>query len=452
MHTYSLGTKQVPCGPCDVIRDGKSLKIITKNNKEIVLENDGFFDRFFDVIPKLLGLIRKGDDGYFLAVAPYAMLHNHGECSLLDGLSTPKKIAKKLLRDDEVNTPFFALTDHGLPSGLPAFDKELKKNNLYPINGIEVYTDSMDGTKKNRHLVLLAKNETGFKNISKLCTEAQTNFYRHANVTMESLRAHSEGLVCLSACLAGELPQQVLAGNLQEARECIETFREIFGQDFYVEIQNHGIEDENKVRDTLVSLAREYGVGIVGTTDSHYVNKEDAYAHEVLLAIGTKKLMTDEDRFRFDGSGYHILNADEFYKVFRDYPDAISGAFEIVKKCQFTFVQKEIEMPYFEIPDGYTEEAYFDKLVEDGFAARFAGTPELTSPEYAERLRYELSVIHEMGFEGYLLIVQDFINWAKKQDIAVGPGRGSAVGSLICYCLGITDLDPIPYHLLFERE
>lgn len=452
MHVYRLDAKKLSCSPCDVSLAGDNIKIALKNGNELFVKNDGYFDRFFKVVPELLGLIRKDDDGYYLMVAPYAMLHNHGECSLLDGMSTPKKIAKKLLGDDEVNTPFFALTDHGLPSGLPAFDKEMKKNNLYPISGIEVYSESLDGESKNRHLVLLAKNEEGYRNISKLCTEAQTNFYRHANVTMESLRKHSGGLVCLSACLAGDLPQLLLNNNRDGAEKFIQTFQEIFGSDFYIEIQNHGIEDENKVRDDLVALAGKYGVGVVATTDSHYVNKEDSYAHEVLLAIGTKKLMSDEDRFRFDGSGYHILNADEFYEAFKKYPAAIKGTLEIVKKCKYTFAQKDIEMPYFEIPEGYTEESYFDKLVADGFKSRFKGTPEYKSNEYAERLKYELSIIHTMGFEGYLLIVQDFINWAKKNNIAVGPGRGSAVGSLICYCLGITDLDPIPYHLLFERE
>lgn len=439
-------------GWVDVKRDPNGLRIRYPDGQtERILDYDPIYDRFFDKIPMLMGYVSKYDDGYKMAIAPYAMLHNHGEYSLLDGMSTPKKVVAKLSGDDAVYTPLFALTDHGLPSGLPSFDAKLRGANLCPLSGVEVYSEDMNGNKANHHLILIAKNETGFINLSHICTKAQNNFYRHANVTLDMLREHHEGLICMSACLAGEVNQYILRDDLDRAGEFIEIYQEIFGEDFYLEVQNHGIEDEDKVREKVFDLAKIYNIKVVATTDSHYINKEDAYAHEILLAIGTKKKMSDPDRMRFDGTGYHILNADEFYDLFDDHPEVISNAFEIVKKCDFKFYKKKIEMPYFEIPEGYTEAEYFDHLTREGFKKRFHGTPMYSSQEYIDRVKYELSIIHQMGFEGYLLIVQDFINWAKRQGIAVGPGRGSAVGSLVCYCLGITDLDPIPYGLLFER-
>lgn len=447
-----FSTKKEFVGLVDVKRCESGLKIRYPDGSiEQIQDYDPVYDRFFEKIPMLLGYISKFDDEYKMAIAPYAMLHNHGECSLLDGMSTPKNIASKLTGSEDVYTPFFALTDHGLPSGLPSFDATLRKSNLYPLNGVEVYSENMNGNKENHHLILIAKNETGFVNLSRICTKAQNNFYRHANVTLDMLREHHEGLICMTACLAGEINQYILKDDLDRAGEFIEIYQDIFGEDFYLEVQNHNIPDEDKVREKIFDLAKVYNVKVVATTDSHYVNKEDAYAHEILLAIGTKKKMTDEDRMRFDGTGYHILNANEFYDLFEDHPETIYNGFEIVKKCDFKFYKKKIEMPYFEIPDGFTEAEYFDHLTREGFKKRFYGTDLYSSQEYIDRIKYELSIIHQMGFEGYLLIVQDFINYAKQKGIAVGPGRGSAVGSLVCYCLGITDLDPIPYGLLFER-
>lgn len=435
-----------------VLKEGNELTVkYPDNSTETIEYKSDRYNRYFDKICEMMGIAKKDNDDYFLTLVPYVMLHNHGEHSLLDGLSQPKGIAKKLNSEDAVYTPCFALTDHGLPSGLPAFDSILRKNGLCPINGVEVYADNMEGTDKNFHLILIAKNQTGFINLSHICTEAQSNFYRHANVTLEMLKNHSEGLICLTACIGGELPQYILNNEFEKAEEFIRTYKEIFKDDFYLEIQNHHLTEEAKVRYMIYKLAEKYNVKIVATTDSHYINKSDSYAHEILLAIGTKRTMSDPERFVFEGDGYHILNADEFYDLFEDHPESIYNAFEIVEKCQFHFEKREIEMPYFEIPEGYDEAAYFDYLTKQGFDKRFNGRPEHSSQEYKERLDYELSIIHQMGFEGYLLIVQDFINWAKRNGIAVGPGRGSAVGSLVSYCLAITDLDPIPYGLLFER-
>ena len=451
MNRMSVTTKYE--GFVDVSKNGNMLVVhYPDGTKENIDFNETKYDRFFNKIGTMLGYVKKEDNAYSLMLAPYVMLHNHGESSLLDGMSQPKQIAKKLNGDDEVYTPVFALTDHGLPSGLPAFDAAMNKAGLCPINGVEFYAESMNGTEKNHHLILIAKNETGYVNLSHLCTKAQTNFYRHANITYEMLKQHHEGLICLSACLAGELPQYILHNDMDRAEEFIEFYQDLFGDDFYLEIQNHGIEDEAIVRERVFELAEQYGIKVVATTDSHYINKEDSYAHEILLAIGTKKKMSEEDRFVFDGTGYHILNANEFYDLFEDHPETISNAFEIARKCNFHFSKKVIEMPYFEIPEGFTEAEYFDHLVMEGFKKRFEGKPEFTSQEYNDRVKYELGIIHQMGFEGYLLIVQDFINWAKSNGIAVGPGRGSAVGSLVSFCLSITDLDPIPYGLLFERE
>ena len=447
---YSINKEYVGIVDLELVNDSFQI-LFPDGSTETINADTEAYKKYFAVIKRMIGYVVKYDDGYKLMPAPYVMLHNHGECSLLDGMSTPKKTAQKLTGSDAVYTPFFALTDHGLPSGLPSFDQTLRKFNLCPINGVEVYAESMFGVKENHHLILLVKNETGFVNLSHICTKAQENFYRHANVTLDMLKKHHEGLVCMSACLAGEVNQYLLHNEIDKAEEFITTYQEIFGEDFYLEIQNHGIHDEDVIKDKILDIAEKYGVKVVATTDSHYVNKEDSYAHEVLLAIGTKKKMADEDRMRFDGTGYHILNADEFYDLFQDHPETIENGFEVIKKCNFHFNKKTIEMPYFEIPSGYTEAEYFDHLTREGFKKRFLNTPMYRSQEYIDRVKYELSIIHQMGFEGYLLIVQDFINWAKNQGIAVGPGRGSAVGSLVSYCLGITDLDPIPYGLLFER-
>lgn len=447
---YDIKTEYT--GIVDVEKEQGKLKVLFPDGSyELIDEYDPAYDRFFDVIPNLIGYVSKHDNSCKLMVAPYAMLHNHGEYSLLDGMSTPKKIASKLLGGDSVYTPFFALTDHGLPSGLPSFDAVMSKANLCPISGVEVYTESMDGSAKNNHLILIAKNEVGFRNLSHLCTKAQNNFYYHPNVTLDMLREHHEGLICMSACLAGEINRYILAGDMDRAGEFIELYQDIFGDDFYLEVQNHSISDEDIVRNKVFELSNIYNIKVVATTDSHYVNKDDAYAHEVLLAIGTQKTITDPDRMTFDGAGYHILNAYEFYDLFEDHPEVIQNAFEIVKKCNFHFYKKDIEMPHFDIPDGYTEAEYFDHLTRIGYKKRFYGTPMYRSQEYIDRIKYELSIVHQMKFEGYFLIVQDFIEWAKNRGIAVGPGRGSAVGSLVSFCLGITDLDPIPYGLLFER-
>ena len=288
--------------------DGREEKVIITTQS---------YDRYFSLVKELLGYVYYDENTQqnVLKLAPYVMLHNHGECSLLDGMSQPKQIAKKLNSDKEVYTPCFALTDHGLPSGLPSFDAVMNKSGLCPINGVEFYAESMNGTAKNHHLILIAKNETGYVNLSHLCTKAQTNFYRHANISYEMLKEHHEGLICLSACLAGELAQYIIHNEMDRAEEFVEFYQELFGDDFYLEIQNHGIEDEAIVREGIFELAQQYNVKVVATTDSHYVNKEDSYAHEILLAIGTKKLITDEDRFVFDGTGYHILSANEFYDL-----------------------------------------------------------------------------------------------------------------------------------------
>ena len=435
--------------------------MVTKNNNELTINypdgtnekipfDDTRYDRYFNVIGSMLGFITKEDNGNMLTLAPYVLLHNHGEYSLLDGMSTAKKVAEKLSNTDAVYTPYYALTDHGMMSGSPSFYAALSKKGKRAITGCEFYLQSALGY--NLHLILLAKDETGYRNLCYLMTKAQTNFYRHANITFEMLKEHHEGLICLSACLAGEIAQYILKDDMDSAGEVVEFYQDLFGDDFYLEIQNHGIEDEATVRKGVFELSETYGVKVVATTDSHYINKEDKYAHEILLAIGTKKKMSEEDRFVFDGTGYHILSADEFYDLFEDHPEVISNAFEIAQKCKFSFTKQKIEMPYFEIPEGYSEAEYFDYLTMEGFKKRFEGKPEFTSQEYLDRVKYELDIIHQMGFEGYLLIVQDFINYAKSNGIAVGPGRGSAVGSLVSYCLKITDLDPIPYGLLFERE
>ena len=425
-------------------------KICVYDEDEVVLEIDcpEELNHTFEVLPNKLGYFRKDEMGeVHFTLIRYFDYHVHSEFSLLDGANKIKNIVAK----SEGAT---AIADHGDCFGVlqhfKSMDAACKKPGIF----YEAYVEDRSGNKDGNHLILGVKTEEGWKNLCKIISEAETNFYRKPHVTWEMLEKYHEGLVCTSACLGGEIPVEILKNELDAASETAETFQGIFGDDFYLEIQDHHMgTEEDVVNNALLDMAFNLDIKVVGATDSHYTDKEDAYAHEVLLAIGTKKKIYDTDRFKFEGDDYHLLTADEFEEKFLPYgEEVIENTLDMLKKCTFRFDLTKRDMPNFPIPEGFKDaDEYFEHQCREGFEYRFAGDPRHDDPEYIARLEEEMALIKKTGFTGYFLIVQDYVIWAKENGIYVGPGRGSCVGSLVCFCLRITDLDPIPYGLLFER-
>lgn len=396
----------------------------------------------------------------------YIALHVHTEYSLLDGYATANELAE---RAKSLGMTAMAITDHGNMFGCIPFFDAMKKAGIKPIIGCEVYcapgsrfekgkgTDSSteDGIKsKNEHLVLLCKNEQGYKNLCKLVTLASVEGkYIKPRIDMELLERYHEGLVCLSACIAGRIPKHIIAGDMDAARKDIRQFKGIFGEDFYLEVQNHGIPEEAVVSTAIYRLAKEFNVKVVATNDSHYARKEDAVAQDALLCIQTVALLSDTNRFKFPSDDYYVKSYDEMAALFPEHPEVLANTFEVADKCNFEYKFGEHMLPKFKAPEGYddSEEGhfkFFSDLCHKGLEKRYgAEIPE----EYNQRMDYELGIINSMGFIDYFLIVQDFINWAKDHGIPVGPGRGSGAGSICAYCSGITDVDPMKYGLLFER-
>ena len=434
----------------------KTVMVEGKNNEMIVSYKDEELFKLklpddlkesFIRNPIKRGYIKKDDSGdVWFTLIRYLDYHNHSDFSLLDGANKISNIAEK---SEGCN----GLTDHGVMFGVLEFFKEMDKRNKKPIIGIEVYCETIDGEKDGNHMVLLVKNDTGWKNICKIISEAETNFYNKPHVSYDMLERYHEGLICTSACIGGEIQQNILNKNFDKASEIAEVLQGIFEDDFYLEIQYHNMgTKEEIVNNALWDIGAINDIKVVGGIDAHYTEKEDSYAHEVLLCIGTKKKMSDPNRFQFEGDGYHLHTADEFEELFKETPEIFDNLLEIVDKCDFRFDLETKNMPRFTVPESFTSEAeYFNHLCWKGFDFRFEGTPEHESSEYRERLDYEIKEIIRTGFPGYFLIVQDYVMWAKNNNIYVGPGRGSCVGSLAAYCLQITELDPIPYGLLFER-
>ena len=377
-------------------------------------------------------------------VVRYAHLHCHSDNSLLDGLAKVSEIIDAMEYSG-------ALTDHGVLCGFLEFYKGMTSKGKKPIIGFEAYVEDLDGALKKNHLILLAKNLVGYHNILKLCSESSEHFKGKPHVTWEMLKRYHEGVIATSACLSGVIQRYLLNGQEAKAKEALERYIGIFGDDFYIEIQRHGTPEEDRITPTLVQMARNYGVPYIATTDSHYLSQGDSRAHEVLLCIQTQKAL-EEKHMTFPGTGYHIHSSEEMEKLFFDYPEALDATLDLADKCDVSLRLGEVNIPDYPIPASFqSEEDYFNYLCKEGFRERFQGTEKLTDDEYKKRFEYEISVIKKMGFVPYFLIVWDYINYARKQGIYVGPGRGSAAGSLIAYCLGITDLDPIEYNLLFER-
>lgn len=371
--------------------------------------------------------------------------HTHSEFSILDGMSRVKDIAKK-------SSGVSAITEHGNMYSMLKWQTEMKKLGKKAIFGCEVYAESKDGSKDSNHLLFLAKDEVGKQNLFALVSNAYANFHRKPHVSYEEIANHHEGIVCTSACIGGEISRKLLKGDYAGAKAVAQWFKGVFGEDFYLEIQRHGITEEETVNPLILQLGEELCIKVLAANDSHYIDEEDAKAHEMLLCINTGCSIKDPKHFKFDGHGYHFLTDLEMVELFKDIPYVVANTLELAKKCNMEIELGNYHFPKFDIPNEYaSEEVYLEALIEQGFTKRFSGTPHFEEAEYRERIAYEKQVIISMGFAGYFLIVWDYIRFAKENGIYVGPGRGSAVGSLACYCLGITDLDPIRYNLLFER-
>lgn len=378
-------------------------------------------------------------------------LHLHSEYSLLDGSI---RISELPARVKEMGMNAVALTDHGAMYGIIQFYKACMKEGIKPILGCEIYVsnnlqDRSKDDNKNYHLVLLAENDAGYKNLMKIVSEGFVNgFYYRPRVSKTFLAEHSYGLIASSACLGGEVSQRILANRYEKAKEAALEYQEIFGKDnFFLEIQDHGIREQSVVNQGLLQIHYETGIPLIATNDAHYLTKEDAEPHDVLLCIQTASTVAEEQRMKFPSQEFYVKSAQEMEVLFRAYPDALSNTQKIADRCQVHLDFDTLHLPAFPIPEGYTETSYLATLIEQGLAKRY-GTIDAS---IKERYEFEFQTIVSMGYTNYFLIVWDFIRFAKSKNIEVGPGRGSAAGSIVSYALEITDIDPLQYGLLFER-
>ena len=387
-------------------------------------------------------------------MSKFVHLHIHSEFSLLDGANRIKDIPK---RAKELGMDSIAITDHGVMYGVIDFYNACKEEGIKPIIGCEVYVaprsrfDKEPGIdNKYNHLILLAKNNQGYKNLSKLVSLSFVEgYYYKPRIDLEILEKYHEGLICLSACLAGSLNQALLNGNMEKAEEIALWHKRVFGDDYYIEIQNNGLQEQVLANQKLIQLARKLDLPLVATNDAHYLKKEDAYNHEVLLCIQTGKRMSDEDRMKFETDELYIKSPEEMSEYFSAFPDAIENTVKIAEQCNVEFEFGHTILPNYDVPEEFeTHYDYFKKLCDDGIRKRYGENP---SKEILDRAEYELSIIQKMGFVDYFLIVWDYIHFAKENGISVGPGRGSGAGSIIAYAIEITDIDPIRYGLMFER-
>ena len=383
----------------------------------------------------------------------FCHLHTHSEYSLLDGEAGIKKLVARV---KEQGMDCCAITDHGTMYGVVDFYRECRANGIKPIIGCEVYV--APGSRFNKvagvdnkysHLILLAENQTGYKNLIYLvsmgCIEG---YYYKPRIDKELLRSHSEGLIALSACIAGELPRLVLNGEKEKARECAKEFIDIFGKDnYFIELQDHGLAEQKQIIPELMAIANELGVGLVATNDIHYLTKEDAFYQDVLMCIQMEKTIQDDDRMTFETKEFYIKSEEEMRQLFAYVPQAIENTAKIAQRCNVDFDFSTRHLPKFDVPDGKEAFSYLCELCYKGLNEKYKNPGE----ELKARLEYELGVIKNMGFTDYFLIVSDFISFARNNGVPVGPGRGSAAGSIVSYTLGITSIDPIKYNLIFER-
>lgn len=384
----------------------------------------------------------------------FTHLHVHTEYSLLDGSC---KIPELIKRARELGFNSLAITDHGNMFGAIDFYKEAKKNGIKPIIGCEVYVapgsrfDREKGKSGERynHLILLAENNTGYHNLIKIVSKGYTEgFYYKPRTDRKLLETYHEGIIACSACLAGAVARFLTEGNYEEAKKEALYMESVFGKgNYFLELQDHGIPDQQKVNAGLLQIHRETGIDLVATNDVHYINESDWEAHDILLCIQTQKKLKDSDRLRYPEGKYYLRSEEEMRRIFSYAPEAIDNTQKIADRCNVTIEFGKYKLPKYDCPDGMSSWEYLNRLCREGIKRRYPGCGK----EITDRLRYELDTIQKMGFVDYFLIVWDYVNYAKEHGIAVGPGRGSAAGSIVSYCLGITELDPVKYNLLFER-
>ena len=384
----------------------------------------------------------------------FTHLHVHTEYSLLDGSNKIKEYVKRL---KELGMDSGAITDHGVMFGVIDFYKEAKAQGIKPILGCEVYVapnsrfdkEVTGGEDRYYHLVLLAENNQGYSNLMKIVSRGFTEgYYYKPRVDMEVLNQFHEGIICLSACLAGEVQRDISKGLYDEAKKAALRYEACFGKgNYFLELQDHGIPEQKTVNAALVRMSKELDIPLVATNDIHYTYAEDAQAHDILLCIQTSKLVTDTNRMRYEGGQYYVKSELEMRQLFPYAQEALDNTARIAERCNVEIEFGVTKLPKFDVPEGYDSWSYLNKLCFDGLAERYPDD----DGKLADKLHYELGVIQKMGYVDYFLIVWDFINWAKSHDIPVGPGRGSAAGSIVSYCLHITNIDPIRYNLLFER-
>ncbi len=383
----------------------------------------------------------------------FCHLHTHTEYSLLDGEASIKKL---IARVKELGMTSCAITDHGSMYGVVDFYREAKAQGIHPVIGCEVYMAPRsrfekvhDIDNKTSHLILLAQNQTGYKNLIKMVSSGYIDgFYYKPRIDFELLKENSEGIIALSACLAGEVPKAILNGNYDEAKKIVERYVNALGKDnYFLEIQDHGIAEQKRIIPEIIRLSQETGVGVVATNDIHYLKKEDAKYQDVLMCIQMEKTVDNPDRMRFETEEFYIKSPEEMADLFEYIPEAIENTAKIAKRCNVDFDFNTRHLPAYDVPDGMDAFEYLTKLCNEGINKRYNPVPD----ELRERLEYELNVIKNMGFVDYFLIVWDFIHFAKNNGVTVGPGRGSAAGSIVSYALGITTVDPIKYGLIFER-
>ncbi len=383
----------------------------------------------------------------------FVHLHMHTEYSLLDGANRIKDLVKKV---KELNMNAVAITDHGNMFGVIELYKECKANGIKPILGMEAYVAPRSRLEKEgkvdsepNHLILLAMNNIGYKNIVKLCSIGYTEgFYYKPRIDIEVLEKYNEGIIVLSGCLAGAVPRKILEGDLNGAKEIILKYKEIFKDRYYLEIQDNKYSDQMIVNQNLVKMSKELGVPLVATNDCHYLTKDDYYAHEVLLCIQTRKKITDEDRMSFEKNEFYVKSKEEMEDSFKNLLEAIDNTQRIADRCSVEIEFGHTILPHIDVGEGVSHLEYFKKICYDGLKSKYTGD---RYKEAEERLKYEIEVIEKMGYIDYFLIVADFIKYAKDNGIPVGPGRGSGAGSIAAYLSGITDIDPLKFNLIFER-
>lgn len=383
----------------------------------------------------------------------FTHLHLHTEYSLLDGAC---RIEPLVLRAKELGMTSLAITDHGNMYGAVDFYKTCKKHGIKPVIGCEVYVAPRTRFDREKvldkdynHLILLCENEKGYKNLIKLVSLSYTEgYYYKPRVDHDILEKYHEGLICLSACLAGEIPQAILERDYEKAKNTALWYRDVFGKDnYFLELQDHGIKEQKIVAEGIKRLNSETGIPLVVTNDVHYIEKEDSKIQQVLICIATNHVIGEDTGLEFHSQEFYLKSEEEMKQLFPELPEAVENTAKIAERCNFDFEFGKTKLPYFEIEEDISHFEYFRRLCYEGLEKRYTDPPQ----EYKDRLEYELETVNKMGYTDYYLIVADFVSFAKSQGIPVGPGRGSGAGSLAAYCMGITDLDPMKYNLLFER-